>query len=66
MDRCEAKKERMGKALAVCDEEVPNVEEKPRKNEELRKLEERGADVDTLVGSFERARGGEVAQEVPR
>ena len=39
LDRCEAKRKEWTKHWQ-CDEEVQNVEEKPRKNEALRRLEE--------------------------
>ena len=39
LDRCEAKRKQWAKHWQ-CDKEVQNVEEKPWKNEELRRLEE--------------------------
>ena len=39
LDRCEAKRKEWARHWQ-CDEEVQNVEEKPWKNEELRRLEE--------------------------
>ena len=39
LDRCEAKRKEWANHWQ-CDEEVQNVEDKPWKNEELKKLEE--------------------------
>ena len=39
LDRCEAKRKEWARHWQ-CDEEVQNVEDKPWKNEELRRLEE--------------------------